>query len=441
MRGDGVGAVRWAAAGAALVVLGFLLFALRDVLNPVLLYLALLGVLLPLRRTPVFLAVAATAGGLVVFWVLREMGFLLAPFVLALVIAYVLNPAVGWLARRRPLPRLGEKLGGARGARTLAVALLALPVLGGAAGLFIWGIPYLMQEAGEVARRAPQMLERVGDLLTAVEERVVRVRLPGFDGSEWVARIRDVDAEAVAAFLEERAEMLRERAWEGILGLGRGVAAALSILGYVVLAPVLTFYLLRDYDRLVGRVDELIPADRGGLRDTLVEYDRLLSAYLRGQVTVSLTVGALTAGGLLLVQFPYALFLGAVVAVFNIVPYLGLVLSLIPALAIALTGGDPGVGLLKVGAVYAVAQGLESAVISPRIVGDSTGLHPVWILLAISMGGYFFGFVGLLLAVPAAVGIKLLLVQAADAYRTSELFTGNASGTGAAGGAEGGEAG
>lgn len=415
-------ALRWGVAAAGLVLLIFFLLSVRDLLNPFLLYLALLGVLLPLRHSPVFLPVVGTAGALTLFWLLSELGFLLAPFVLALVVAYILNPVVGRLTRAAPFERLAGPDGEGRLGRTLAVVALGLPVVGGAVALAVWGVPYLAQELGGVVRRAPEALERFVVLLGAVEERLAAVRLPGFDGSEWVARIRDVDPEALVGFLEERRELIQERVWEGVLGLGRGLGTALSILGYLVLAPVLTFYLLRDYDRLVGRIDGLIPAERRGIRDALREYDRLLAGYLRGQVTVALSVGALTALGLLLVQFPYAIFLGAVVAIFNVVPYLGLVLSLIPAVAIALAGSDPGIGLLKVGVVYTVAQSLESAVISPRIVGDSTGLHPVWILLAIAMGGFFFGFVGLLIAVPAAVGVKLLLRRGVDGYRGSALF-------------------
>ncbi len=420
MKGDE--AIRWGAAGAALVILVFLLLALREILNPPLLLLALVGTLLPLRRTPVFAPVVFTAAGLTLFWLLREMGFLLAPFVLALVAAYVLNPVVNRVARIRPLRALDRRWEGRRVGRTAAVALLALPVLGGGMALLAWGVPYLTGELQGFARRAPEFLERAVAFLDAVGERLSATALPGVDGAVLAGALQEVDGDDVARFVEGRWELIQAWLVEGALGLGRGLGAALSILGYLVLAPVLAFYLMRDWDRLLERLSGLIPPHRTGLAEGFREYDRLLASYLRGQVMVSLSVGALTTIGLLLVGFPYAFFLGTIVAIFNIVPYLGLVLSLIPAVIIALTGGDPGFDLVRMGVVYTIAQTIESAVISPRIVGDSTGLHPVWILFAIAASGFFFGFVGLLIAVPLAVGVKLLVIVGVDRYRESALF-------------------
>src|SRR5690606_18510689 len=138
------------------------------------------------------------------------------------------------------------------------------------------------------------------------------------------------------------------------------------------------FYLMRDYRKLGDGMMSLVPEGRAGIRTFLADYDRLLSAYLRGQLTVALAVGAITAVGLWIAQFPYAFLLGSMVAVFGLVPYLGLVLSLLPAIAIALTSGSIGVSLLTVAIVYGGAQTLEGTVLSPRILGDSTGLHPVW---------------------------------------------------------------
>ncbi len=422
---------RWAEGallGAALVFLVFLILGLAEILNPLLVFLALLGVLLPLRDRPIFWPVVGTAGGLTTFWLLSEMGFVLAPFVLAIVAAYILNPVVSWLAGRRPLRRLAGEEGTGRGGRVGAVLLLGLPVVGGLVALGLWGVPWVAHEISALSRRAPEVLERLAGMLEGVEEFLLRLQLPGFDGSEWAARVAEVEGDDIVGVLEERWEQIVEWLLTGALGLGRGVGAFLSILGYLVLAPVIAFYLLTDWDRVVARASELIPDSRTELRTFFREYDAGLSAYLRGQVLVSLTVGAMTALGLLLVGFPFAIFLGAVVAVFNVVPYLGLVLSLLPAIGIALTTGTPGVSLLKVAVVYTIAQSLESGVISPRIVGDSTGLHPVWILLAIMVSGFFFGFVGLLIAVPAAVGLKLLVIRGVDRYRESRLFRGGPDG-------------
>ena len=154
------------------------------------------------------------------------------------------------------------------------------------------------------------------------------------------------------------------------------------------------------------------------------EYDRLLSRYLRGQVTVALLLGVMTTFGLLAFRFPNAILLGVVVAVFSVVPYLGLVLSLIPALFIALVSGNVGWSLLAIAVVYGGSQALEGTVISPRIVGESVGLHPVLVVLALAVSGFFLGFVGLLIAVPLAVGVKLLVVGGVKRYRESELFRG-----------------
>ena len=280
-------------------------------------------------------------------------------------------------------------------------------------------------EVGELIERAPEFLNRLADWVQSTQERLLQVDLPLVEEEELLAKLRSVDSAAVIAFLEEQKEQIFNGIRGGVLGLGRGFGSFVSVIGYVVLTPVLTFYLLRDYDGLVARMGDLIPLRaRAGVIGFAREYDGLLSRYLRGQVTVALMMGVLTTVGLLLVRFPYAILLGVMVAVFSVVPYLGLVLSLIPALFIALVSGNVMMSLLKVVVVYGVSQGLEGAVISPRIVGESVGLHPVWIVLALAVGGFFFGFVGLLIGVPLAVGVKLLAVRGVQRYRQSDIFKG-----------------
>ncbi len=415
--------------GAAILAFGFLLYSLRGILNPGLLFLVIVIVAVPLRRTSVFWPLLGSAGGLTLFWVLAELGFLVAPFVLALVAAYVLNPLVDRTSRLSAFSRL-DAGGDHRRSRSLAIVALALPLIAGFTGGLVWGIPAVLTELNAFVQRAPDLLERVAAALTALEGALGRLRFPGVEGSEWVARIRGLDEADLVQFLEERSAVLLQGTWEGVLGLGRGIGSLLSIIGYLVLTPVLAFYLMRDYRRLGSRLDGLIPPGRAGIRRFLQEYDGLLSAYLRGQITVALLVGSLTALGLWIAQFPYAFLLGVLVAVLGIVPYLGLLLSLLPAVAIALTTGAVWASLLKVAVVFGVVQALEGTLISPRVLGDSTGLHPVWIILAIALGGFFFGFVGLLIAVPVAAGVKLLAVRGVQTYRASAAFAEGQAGSG-----------
>jgi predicted PurR-regulated permease PerM len=308
------------------------------------------------------------------------------------------------------------------------ILLLTLPVVGVVALLLFVAIPAAVGQIGEVTQRAPVFFERVAGWLDAARHRLLLIDVPFLDEEKLVARLRDIDSATVVTFLQERSEALGQYVWQAVTGVGRGLGAIFGVLGYVVLTPVLTFYLLKDWDRMRAAASRLIPRDRRETATELAgEYDHLLGRYLRGQITVAVTIGAVTALGLWIVRFPYAGTLGLIVAVFSVVPYLGLVLSLLPAVFIALVSGSVGVSLLKVAVVYGAAQMLEGAVVSPRIVGDSVGLHPVLVVLALAVGGFFFGFVGLLLAVPGAVGIKLLVERGMEHYRSSDFYRGEAA--------------
>ncbi len=398
-------------AGTAFVVLGLFLWSLGGVLSPFVLFWVLLAALLPFRGRPGHSALVTLASVLILLWILNTTGFLLAPFVLGLVLAYVLDPLVD------RLERLGV-------GRTLAIFLLILPVGGVAVMGVVFGIPALAQQIHELIEASPLLVSRLTNAAVALQD-WLRV-LPGIDGDALVARIQEIQPDAVVAYLQERRAEIAQGTWQGVIGVGRGLASVVTVLGYIVLTPVLAFYLLRDYDGILARVNELLPRHRrAGIVAFAGDYDRLLSKYLRGQLTVALILGVIMAAGLLIVRFPYALLIGALVGVLSLVPYLGLAISMVPALVIALVSGSVVMSLIKLASVYAVTQMLEGTVISPRIVGESVGLHPVWVVLSLSMGGFFLGFAGFLIAVPLAVGVKLLVVRGVASYKDSELYRGS----------------
>jgi predicted PurR-regulated permease PerM len=273
-------------AAAVMLVLGFFLYATREILNPLLLFALLWAVLLPFRRSAGYTALVGTAGVLTVIWLLWSTGSLLAPFVLSAVLAYSLDPLVDALQRRKI-------------SRTLAIVLLTVPAIGLLAVVILLVVPSAVQQLGSLVEEAPVFLERLGAWIESTRDRLLDVDIPLIDEDELLARLQSVDADAVVAFLQERQEAMVSWIWGGVLGLGRGIGSVFTVLGYVALTPVLTFYLLRDWDGLKTSLADLLPRAR---RESVVafatECDRMVARYLRGQITVAIIIGTITGVGL-----------------------------------------------------------------------------------------------------------------------------------------------
>jgi predicted PurR-regulated permease PerM len=401
---------RFLYAAIVLLVAALFLYTLVPILSPVIIFLVLLLLLSPFAGTRQYRVMVLASGLLIVFWFLRTLGSLLAPFVLALVIAYILDPLVDRVQVR------GLK-------RPVAVTLLTLPLLTLFGLAAVFGIPELIQQAGQVMDKVPEAIQRAIVWLEATRQRLQG--LPLFRGQAFAQALESFSPERLTQYLQQRQVEIMEQLWGGVLGVGRGLTMVATILGYLVLVPVLIIYLLIDFDGIMQRALSLIPVPtRESWMPILREYNTLLARYFRGQVLAAVIVGLLTWLGLLIVGFPYSGFVGAVAGVFNLVPYLGLVVSAIPALIIALLSGNVLVSLAKAGAVFVIVQLIDGTVTGPRITGGSVGLHPVWVILAIAVGSALFGFVGLLLAVPAGVLIKLLLREAINKYRASAVYHG-----------------
>lgn len=413
MNGDRT-VTEWGVLYAAMVlgVAGILLWVLRPVLSPFVLFVLLLVLLSPYAGTRRHVTLVIASSLLMGLWLLDTLGALLAPFILAMVVAYILDPLVDLLCRR----------GWPRG---LVIGLLTIGAIAVVAALVTIALPALLVQVEGLVRLLPEGARRLQSWLQVLQRSLGQLHLP-FLSEQSLAWLTGMFSEAhIAAYLQGREALILQQIWAAVLGVGRGFGLVLSVLGYVVLTPVLVIYLLRDFDRITAWGASLMPHDRRAAWTAFLrEYDGLLSRYLRGQLAEATLVGMLTWLGLLVLGFPYSGVVGAVAGLFNLIPYLGLPISIIPALFIALLSGNILTAVLKVAVVFGAVQVLDGTVTGPRIVGGSVGLHPVWVMLALAIGGFFFGFVGLLLAMPAAVLVKLLVRDWLVRYRQSRVFRG-----------------
>lgn len=401
----------WIYGIVVLGVLGALLVSVRAVLSPFVLYLLFLYLVWPLADTGVRVRLVLGATAVLLLWIVHVTGSLLAPFVLAFILAYILDPLVDRLQRPR-VPR------------SAAIALLILP-LGGLLALTVLVLaPAVGHQVSQLIGNVPEYVHAAEVWLRSVRSWLIGLDIAGLN-QQTIPQLGDLDAGTVVGYLRQWQSELTATGKEAVLGLGRGLGTVLTILGYVVLTPILTYYLLRDWDRLRDQIAGLLPRDhRERATSFAAEFDQLLSRYLRGQLLLALIVGTFIGVGFWLVDFPYALLLGIVAAVLNFVPYLGFAASALVASVIALFSGAVIASFLKIALVLGLEQVMEGF-LGPVVVGESVGLHPVWVILALALFGSFFGFVGLLVAVPVAVLIKLVLTRAVGRYRRSRYYGGS----------------
>jgi predicted PurR-regulated permease PerM len=386
-----------------------LLVTLRDILAPPLVLPLVLVALWPLRDRGGVRPAMAIAVALTLVWALKLYGGLLGPFLLALALAYLLAPLVALLERRR----IG---------RGLAIGLVVLPPLAGLVLVVLLAGPQVWHQAVTLVTALPRFATTLFDFLTSL-----RTRLEGlpFLTSEQRTWLHALDAQQLAGMLQENADGVLAALAEWGLAFARRLGTLLGFLGYLVVTPVVAFYLLRDWQPLLTFLEGLIPPTRrDGLVAFIEEYDTSLGKFFRGQLIEATLVGSLTGVGLAVLGVPSALLIGVIAGVCNLVPYIGIAISAIPALVVALTMPEPLTGLLKVGGVFLVVQFIDGSVTGPRIVGGSVGLHPVVTMLALAFGGAMLGFAGLLLAVPLAVLLKMLASRLLVRYRASAVYAG-----------------
>ena len=240
---------------------------------------------------------------------------------------------------------------------------------------------------------------------------------------------------AVSQTLQAIGEQIQSRGGALLQSALTSAAGLVNVLLLLVIVPVVAFYLLLDWDNMIAKVDELLPRDHAlVIRRLAKDVDAVLAGFVRGMGTVCLILGTYYAVALMLVGLQFGLVVGAIAGLITFIPYVGALAG--GALAIGLGlfqfWGD-WVSLGLVGVIFVVGQMIEGNYLTPKLVGSSVGLHPVWLLFALSLFGSLFGFVGMLVAVPVAAAIGVLVRYASDQYRGSRLYQGLEGQSGAEG--------
>jgi len=323
-------------------------------------------------------------------WLMYLLAPVLTPFVAAALLAYIGDPLADRLQRLK-LPR------------TLAVvAVFVLTFL-------LLGLLVLLV--------GPLIRTQVGALLNALPEivrQVEQVWLPNIAEMLDLEMGDDVGLGAFVARYGDMAGTWGTKVLVSVTQSGGAVAAAVLSL---FLVPILTFYLLRDWDSILAHLGALIPSEQ---RDTVVglarETDDMLGAFLRGQLLVMLALAIIYSLGLGLVGLKFAVAIGVVSGLVSFVPYLGFVFGILLASITVVLEPDPLWRLVGVVATFSIAQALEGSLLTPKLVGDRIGLHPVLIIFAVAAGGQLFGFFGILLALPAAAVLSVIVRFAYGRY-------------------------
>ncbi|CAK0773783.1 AI-2E family transporter [uncultured Gammaproteobacteria bacterium] len=347
------------------------------------------------RRVRFWLGLGVAA--LATLWLLSAV---LLPFVAAMIIAYFLDPVVDRL-QRTALTR------GAAAALVLLSFLLLLVV-----GLVLL-VPLVGTQVDQFVRALPHYAEVVRGRLLPLIERLSEA-LPADD---W-ARLRTVATDYAGTVAGWLASVPA--------ALVRGGLALFDVFSLLVVTPVVAFYLLRDWDDLIAHIDGWLPrAQAPTIRRLAVEIDHILSGFLRGQATVCLFLALYYAVGLSLAGLHFGLMIGLLTGVLSFMPYVGSLLGLGTGLILALIQGAGYDLALWVLAVFALGQIIEGYVLTPRLVGERIGLHPVWVMFALLVGVGLAGFAGVLVAVPVAAVVGVLARFAVGRYLDSELYRGN----------------
>ncbi|MBN2740591.1 MAG: AI-2E family transporter [Rhodobacteraceae bacterium] len=345
---------------------------------------------LPVRHQMTYWTLAGVTLVLMLWW----LGDVILPFIMGGAIAYFLDPFADRL----------EKLGLSRVMSTIVIALLGVLIF---VVLSLAVVPMLVRQLGQLIALAPDLLTSFQTFLTE--------RFPDL-----------VQNSVVNDTLSSIGDAIKSRGGELAGTLLSSAMTVVNLAIIIVVVPVVAFYMLMDWDRMVAKIDGWLPRDHAPtIRKIARDIDRVLSGFVRGQVTVCLILGTFYAVALMLAGLDFGLLVGSVAGALTFIPYIGAIIGGALAIGLALFqfwGDWLHIGIIA--AIFAFGQFMEGNIVTPKLVGDSVGLHPLWLLFALSAFGTLFGFLGMLVAVPVAAVIGVVARFLIEQYLHGELYRG-----------------
>lgn len=379
-------------AGGLLTFL-FLLFELRDFLTPLLLAVAGTVLVWPLREQRVVRSILLAGGLLVLLWLLTVIGNVLLPFVVVYLIAYMLDPAVEVAKRRWNVPRW---------ASSLLLTLIAVGVI----------VAFLVILVPNIVGRVEELVAGLLESLVGFQDWVLNSSLVAYledagfvDRAELEAQVTSVLPGQIGGVVSQIPAALQT--------ITRSLSSIIALITTVTLIPVLLFYTLRDFPTIRLNLIRLFPTV-GGRREYLTKAANIVGSYLRGQLTISAIAAFNVTLFLTLLGVPFSILIGLIAGLLNLIPNVGIILTNVIGVLIALIFGTPVDALIVVSVLFG-QQILEATILAPNIMSQQVGLHPVLVILSLLLFGATMGFFGLLVAVP----LTALLVTFYKAYRES----------------------
>lgn len=341
------------------------------------------------------------AAAAIFFLLLFALGDQLLPFFLGAAVAYFLDPVADWL----------EAHGFSRGVATGIITVSGIVIF----VLFVLLIiPNLIEQAVQLFNAAPEIARNVSTFL-----------------SERFPSLLD-ESSTVRKSLNGLGQTISERGGALLNSALTSAASLLNIVVLFVIVPVVAVYMLLDWDRMVARIDQLLPRDHAPvIRRLAKEIDKTLAGFIRGMGTVCLILGTYYAIALMTVGLQFGLVVGFIAGLLTFIPYVGALVGGALAIGLALFQfwGEWG-WIIAVAVIFMIGQVAEGNILTPKLVGESVGLHPVWLILSLTVFGALFGFVGMLVAVPMAAALGVLVRFVIEQYKLSLLYTGLSDDTG-----------